>query len=84
DKSRKQGYKKYDVAKTPFRRVLKCQDTGDKIKEELKRKYDSLNPADLKRKISKLQDKLLKLNSLKKTLERNSTVDEKSYEYICR
>ncbi|MBA7542876.1 ISNCY family transposase ISKol11 [subsurface metagenome] len=76
--------KKYDVAKTPFRRVLKCQDIDDKIKEELKRKYDSLNPADLKRKISKLQDKLLKLNSLKKTLERNSTVDEKSYEYICR
>jgi len=76
--------KKYDVAKTPFRRVLESKFIDDKIKEELKRNYDSLNPADLKRKISKLQDKLLKLNSLKKTLERNSTVDEKSYEYIYR
>ncbi|GAG69114.1 unnamed protein product, partial [marine sediment metagenome] len=27
-------------------------------------------------------DKLLKLNSLKKNLERNSTVDKKPYEYI--
>ncbi len=48
------------------------------------KKYDKINPAELKRKISKLQDRLLKLNSLKKTLERNSTVDEKSYEYIYR
>jgi hypothetical protein len=76
--------KKYDVAKTPFRRVLKCQDIDDEIKARLKKKYDTLNPAELKRKISKLQDKLLKLNSLKKTLERNSTIDEKPYEHIYR
>jgi len=76
--------KKYDVAKTPFRRVLECQDIDDKIKARLKKKYDSLNPAELKRKITKLQDKLLKLNSLKKTLERASTVDENPYEYIYR
>jgi len=76
--------KKYDVAKTPFRRVLESKYIDDKIKARLKKKYDALNPAELKRKISKLQDKLLKLNSLKKTLERNSTVDEKPYEYIYR
>jgi len=76
--------KRYDVAKTPFRRVLESKYIDDKIKARLKRKYDSLNPADLKRKISRLQDKLLKLNSLKKTLERNSTVDKKPYEYIYR
>jgi len=63
--------KKYDVALTPYRRVLKHEDITGKIKEELKREYDVLNPADLKRKISRLQDKLLKLNSLKKTVERN-------------
>ena len=56
------------MAKTPFRRVLKCQDIDDKIKERLKKSmYDSLNPAELKRKILKLQDKLLKLNSLNKS-----------------
>ncbi|MFW6149843.1 MAG: integrase catalytic domain-containing protein [Atribacterota bacterium] len=63
--------KKYDVATTPYRRVLVHKDVDDKIKEELKREYDALNPAELKRKIARLQDKLLKLNSLKKTVERN-------------
>ena len=56
----------------------------DKIKAGLRKQYYSLNPAELKRKITKLQDKLLKLNSLKKTIERNSIVDENSYEYIYR
>ncbi|MFO7928151.1 MAG: hypothetical protein R6U35_00630 [Candidatus Humimicrobiaceae bacterium] len=63
--------KKYDAALTPYRRVLKSKYIGDNVKEELKKEYDTLNPADLKRKISRLQDKLLKLNSLKKTVERN-------------
>jgi len=76
--------KKYDMAKTPFRRVLASGDIKEEKKRRLEEIYDMTNPAQLKRKISKLQDKLLKLNSLKKTLERNSTVDEKSYEYIYR
>ena len=74
--------KKYDIAKTPFKRVLE----SDNIKKERKRKlekiYDKINPAQIKRKITKLQDKLLKLNVLKKTLERNIAIDEKPYEYI--
>ena len=73
--------KKYDEAKTPYRRVLESKYIDDKIKAKLDKQYDSLNPAELKRMISRLQDKLLKLNSLKKTLERNSTVDEKLYGY---
>ena len=51
---------------------LQCQYIDDRIK------------AKLKRKISKLLDKSLELNSLGKTLKRNSTVDEKPYEYIYR
>ena len=74
--------KKYDEAKTPYRRVLDCSDIDDKIKAGLEKKYDFLNPAELKRIISRLQDKLLKLNSLKKTMERNSAADEKPYGYI--
>jgi len=34
-------------------------------KKKLKNNYDKINPAELKRKISKLQNKLLKLNSLR-------------------
>ena len=57
--------KRYDEAKTPFRRVLASPDIENEIKVKLKKEYAMLNPAELKRKITKLQDKLLKLNALK-------------------
>jgi hypothetical protein len=74
--------KKYDEAKTPYRRVLECKSINDKIKERLKQKYDSLNPAELKRKIANLQDKLLKLNALKQKVGKDLSIDGKPYEYI--
>ena len=74
--------KKYDEAKTPYRRVSGCIDIDDKIKEKLEQNYDSLNPADLKRKISSLQDRLLKLNALKQKARKDLSLDEKPYEYI--
>ena len=74
--------KKYDEAKTPFRRVLESKYINDKIKEELKVQYDSLNPADLKRKISGLQDKLLKLNVLKSKVRKDAVIYEEAYGYI--
>ena len=73
--------KKYDEAKTPYRRVLVCSDIDDKIKARLEKQYDSLNPAELKRKIANLQDRLLKLNSLKQKVGKDLLVDEKPYEY---
>ena len=76
--------KKYDEAKTPYRRVLECELIDDKIKEGLKQKYESLNPAELKRKITCLQDKLLKLNALKQKVGKDLPLDEKPYEYIIR
>jgi len=57
--------KTYDEAKTPYRRVLASPDIEDEIKMKLKNQYDMLNPTELKRKITKLQNKLLKLNALK-------------------
>jgi len=74
--------KKYDKAKTPYRRVLECSDIDDKIKARLEKQYDSLNPAELKRKISILQDKLLKLNVLKQKVGKDLLANEKPYEYI--
>ena len=74
--------KKYDRAKTPFRRVLDSEHVDDKIKKSLKREYDSLNPAELKRKITKLQDKLLKLNTLKQKVEKETVINEAAYGYI--
>jgi len=74
--------KKYDKARTPFRRVLESKYIGDKIKARLKIQYDSLNPADLKRKISRLQDKLLKLNVLKSKVRKEAVINEEAYGYI--
>lgn len=74
--------KKYDTARTPYRRVLEHKDIDDKIKRGLKKEYDSLNPAELKRKITRLQDKLLKLNVLKKKVERKIVINEGAYGYI--
>jgi len=70
--------KRYDEAKTPYRRVLASPDIEDEIKVKLKSKYDMLNPAELKRKITKLQNKLLKLNALKQKVKED--LSEKSAE----
>jgi len=76
--------KKYGKAKTPFRRVLEYSDIDDNIKARLRRRYERLNPADLKRKITRLQDRLLKLNMLKQKTERQSVINEAAYGYITR
>lgn len=52
--------KRYDEAKTPYARVLENPDVDDVTKRKLKRIYAKLNPAELKREILKLQDRLYK------------------------
>jgi hypothetical protein len=74
--------KKYDKAKTPFRRVLESEHIDDKIKKSLKREYDRLNPVELKRNITRLQDELLKLNTLKKKVEKEMIINAEAYGYI--
>jgi len=77
--------KRYDEAKTPYRRVLASPDIEDEIKVKLKNQYAMLNPAELKRKITKLQNRLLKLNSLKQEVRKEidkSTKPLSSFEYI--
>jgi hypothetical protein len=74
--------KKYDEAKTPYRRVLGSKDIDDEKKRKLNTIYDRLNPADLKRKLSVLQERLLKLNTLKQKVGKDLSVGEKPYEYI--
>jgi uncharacterized small protein (DUF1192 family) len=71
--------KKYDVAQTPYRRVLACPDISEEIKMKLQRQYDMLNPAELKRQITRLQNELLRLNALKHKISRKA---QSSFEYI--
>ncbi len=59
--------KKYDTPKTPYRRVLASPHVSVQRKEVLKGQYAKLNPAQLKRQITRLQQKLLRLNTMKQS-----------------
>ncbi len=77
--------KRYDVAKTPFRRVLASPVIPEEIKMKLERQYDMLNPAELKRQITYLQNELLRLNVLKQKVSQEAQMSKKaqsSFEYI--
>ncbi len=77
--------KKYNEAKTPYRRVLASPDIEDEVKMKLRKEYSILNPAELKRKIIKLQNKLLKLNALKQKVREDiekSMEPSSRFEYI--
>jgi len=52
---------------------------------KLRKEYGMLNPAELKRKITKLQNRLLKLNALKQEVREDQNKKEEpssSFEYI--
>jgi len=61
--------KRYDKPKTPYQRLLKSPDVDDLTRKKLKKQYARLNPADLKRRILKLQDRLYKRAVLKGGVE---------------
>ena len=52
--------KRYDRAQAPYHRLLAAPKVSKAAKERLRAKYQSLNPAALKRKLMRLQDQLLK------------------------
>ena len=51
--------KKYDKAQTPYQRVLASRQVSKADKQQLRTKYATLNPAALKRKLDRLQQRLL-------------------------
>jgi hypothetical protein len=57
--------KKHDVAKTPFQRLLARHDIDQTIKDNLTRWYAQLNPAQLRRDIAALQDRLFAISAAK-------------------
>lgn len=64
--------KKYDIAQTPYKRVLDSPHISKSAKTKLKRQYKTLNPASLKRKITRLQQKLLRMAENKSKKRRNA------------
>jgi len=53
--------KRYDRARTPYRRIVERADLSDSTKQALTQTYLALNPAELKRQIARCQDRLLQL-----------------------
>ena len=54
-------HKKYDKAKTPYCRVMESKQVSENAKKELKKIYDLLNPAQLKRDVDAKINKLHKV-----------------------
>jgi hypothetical protein len=77
--------KKYDKPRTPYQRVLYSPHVGEERKEVLTKEHLKLNPAELKRQITKLQDKLRKIGLLKRkeqNYNKNNDKNHKDFEYI--
>jgi len=69
-------HRKYDMAKTPYKRMMESDQVNTKVKEKLKEVYDSLNPALLKRQIDTKVKCLYKVYS-KKNGSKNIATDKK-------
>jgi hypothetical protein len=54
--------KKYDTAKTPYKRVLESKDVSQEVKEKLKNYYKNLNPVNLRKEIEKSLNKIYDLS----------------------
>jgi hypothetical protein len=62
--------KRYDMPKTPFRRLIASPEINQETKDDLQAAYNALNPAELKRRIIRLQKKLFELHINKKNMVR--------------
>ncbi len=73
--------KTYDPPATPYERVLRHADISVTVKRRLTTQYHRLNPADLRRRISQLQEKLITLAQQKNTAtaQRRKTLFNKIY-----
>ncbi len=67
-------YRRYDTPKTPYQRVMESKEVSEKTKQELKKIYQSLNPAQLKRVIDK------KLNLLYQAYQKKTQSQKVAYQ----
>jgi hypothetical protein len=70
--------KTYDKPQTPYRRVLNSPAVAEDAKAVLRTQYAKLNPAELKRQISRLQDHLLKTAAARARVQKRQTLDEQA------
>jgi len=61
--------KRYDVAQTPYQRMLAAKGVADDVKARLRDEYAPLNPAALRREIETAQETLWRLAGVRITHE---------------
>ncbi len=72
--------RKYHAPKTPYHLALESKLVDKAVKRRLKRQYEKLNPAELKRAITKLQNKLLRLATSKTNAKGDGDFSYNSHE----
>lgn len=72
--------KRYDQAKTPYRRLLESPHLSPAAKRRLEAEYGRLNPAELKRQMERLEARLSELGRCKRAVR--SQEERKDLEYI--
>lgn len=63
----------YDAPRTPYERLMGSRQIDRKTKEELRRIYETLNPADLHRRLEELRGRLEKASAAKTEVVRERT-----------
>ena len=70
--------KKYDRARTPYQRVLESSFIDEVTKEQLRQRYELLNPAQLKRQLERCQRKLLATAARPRRSQRRSATKHRA------
>ena len=73
--------KRYDKAKTPYRRLLECETLDEAIKEKLRSEHRRLRPMTLKKRIMQIQDELYKSASRKRYWPIDTHENEEDHTY---
>ncbi|MBA7656710.1 hypothetical protein ES703_64637 [subsurface metagenome] len=71
--------KRYDKARTPFKQLLECEQIEKEAKQVLSEQYRSLNPAELKRKITCYQQQLFRYLPRRRTRDKSGLDSVKIY-----
>lgn len=68
DRQGSKVYKRYDQPKTPYRRVLECEEVPEWLKHRLREQFQTLNPVELHAKMERLKTALWKTANLDSNL----------------
>lgn len=72
----------HDEPRTPYQRLLAMPEVGAEIQQRLRAEYETLNPAALKREITRLQNQLIKKAARRRRTAKTNTIRQSSGDEI--